>query len=152
MKLDELSLKERLVLCFRAEGLCAERFREVEGHVSRGEEALRSALLNLAEDEEHHGDRVREYYDKTPWPVVWHLSEAHIVRLLRENFPTLMQPPEGDVTRDQALQFVATVEDESERFYRSMAAGAPDETARRFFEQVAAAEAVHRDALFGAAT
>jgi rubrerythrin len=74
------------------------------------------------------------------------------MRLLRENFPTLMQPPEGEVTRDQALQFVATVEDESELFYRTMAEGAPDEKARRFFEQAAAAEAVHRDALFGAAT
>jgi rubrerythrin len=151
MNVNELSLKERLLLCARVEGLCADRFRRLARLLPEREARLRSDLADMAREEDRHGDEVRAYGEGTPFPSLWHLRESDIERLLHEHFPALMRRLPGEVTRDTALGIVAAVEDESEGFYRRLAEVEADDDAQLFFVGLATAEASHRDALFGSA-
>jgi rubrerythrin len=152
MKLPELSLKEHLELCRRAERLCAERFRALYRRLGPAEEALRLVLLDLAADEEAHARTADRWYAETDWPPVWHMNESGARALLERHFPSLFQGPPHEADRGQIVTFVASVEAECAGFYRALENLATDPAVRRYFRNAAEEEDEHAHFLAGVPT
>ena len=144
MKLNELTLKERLLLARRAESRCAEcltvmadRVRPVDPNLARG-------LWDMAADEEDHGALLARYDGTTPWPLVWRLNEPAIEDLLREYLPNLWcGDPEAPADPEAVRRRTESIEEESVRFYRALAEDVRDPAAYDLFMELALSEAAH---------
>ena len=144
MELRELSLKEWLSVCERAEGACAQRLREISGRADPADAPLLRFLGSLVSEEEAHLDAIRQFSRKVPGPPVWLLDEMLLDHLVRSRFPSFGQGfGEGRLSRDNALYYAECVEKESSRFYRALSEEAPDPESRDFFRTVAEGEESH---------
>ncbi len=142
--LGDLSLKERLALCERAEAACVERFREIAGRSDPSDKPLLGLIRDLVAEEEGHLADIRRFSEKVPAPPGWRLDEELLARLIRLRFPSFGRVfGEGFLSRDVALYFAECLEMESSRFYRALADGAPDGESRDFFRRVAEGEESH---------
>ena len=144
MELSDLSLKERLAVCERAEGACAERLREIAGQADPGDKPLQGFLQSIVAEEENHLSDIRKFSEKVPAPGAWQLDDVLLDYLLRLHFPSFRQGfGEGLLSRDNALYFAECVEKESSRFYRDLSEEAPDPESREFFRKAAEDEESH---------
>jgi rubrerythrin len=144
VEIQNLSLKEWLAVCERAEGACARRFREIAGQADPKDQSLLDFLRNLVSEEEGHLADVRRFGEKVQGPGVWRLDDALLEYVLKHHFPSFSQGfGEGNLSRDVALYLAECVERESSRFYRDLSAGAPDPAARDFFRKAAEGEESH---------
>lgn len=144
--LDSLHLKERLLVCRRAEQRCARVFRDLARRIPVGTDGAHAALLKLAHDEDEHLRLIETYDSTTPWPCVWTLSEQDVAGLVDRHLPGLSAPlPPAPVDAAAASSYVRRVESESRRFYEQLAVSAPDGASRAFFLSLAAYEASHGD-------
>lgn len=141
MNLKGLWLKEWLLLCERAEQACAERFRGLAERAPN--KRVGEILRSLAEEEEEHLREIRRLDEKTPWPIVCHVDGPAIDKLVRLHFPSLGLAPEK-ADRASVLRFARSVEQESSRFYRTLAVLAPDEASEKFFRGIAEREEDHQ--------
>ncbi|MBI2931601.1 MAG: hypothetical protein HYY16_08100 [Planctomycetes bacterium] len=148
MDIQDLHLKESLLLCRRAEMKCAQRFRELAGRIPSLHEGLRQVILKLAMEEDEHLSVLDAFNARTNWPAAWHLTETTIDRVLREQLPALWQGiADGPVGSETALRYIESVESESSRFYRTLAECAPDAAAQEFFRTMSNREGMHFDRL-----
>jgi rubrerythrin len=144
VEIQDLTLKELLALCERAEGACARRFREIAGQADPKDTSLQEFLRNLVSEEEAHVEDIRRFGRNVRAPDVWRLDDVLLERVLGRHFPSFAQEfGEGNLSRDVALYLAECVERESSRFYRELSEGAPDPSARDFFRKVAEGEESH---------
>lgn len=144
MNLRELGLKEWLLLCGRAEETCVDRFRAAAERVA--DKDLKRILGDLVHEEEDHLEEIRRWDERTRWPIVCHVDEPAIDRLLRHHFPALFEGPAGG-DREAIVRFAKSVEEESARFYRTLAVLASDPASERFFRKIARREERHLQVL-----
>jgi len=144
VEIKDLSLKEWLAVCERAEGACVRRFREIAGQSDPGDTSLRRFLQNLVSEEEGHVEAIRRFGEGVRGPDVWRLDDILLDHVLKRHFPSFGQGfGEGNLSRDVALYLAECVERESSRFYRDLSEGASDPAARDFFRKVAEGEESH---------
>lgn len=144
MSLAGLSLKEVLLICRLAEQRCARQFRMILERVDPSDRSLCDLVGQLVEEEEEHARRIERYDQGVDWPLVWHVDEAELERLIRQNFPALSRSISGaHMEREEVLRLASELERESCRLYRTLARDAPDESSRTFFSEVAEGEESH---------
>lgn len=141
--LAELSLKEHLLLCRRAEEACARRFRMLLERTGSSDRSLYAPIEELAQEEEAHATRIAEFDRTVAWPLVWHADEAELDRIIRRSFPTLARQLNEHIDREEILRIAGDIEAESSSFYRALAELAPDDESRAFFTAMAEQEESH---------
>lgn len=134
MKLDALSLKERISLCRRAAAAAVGRLNLLGQAVDPEDGPLRRLFEMLAHDEE------RRLAEVSRLDVPTGEVPAHGLRdldpIIAGFFPSLTREPgEGFVDRETGSYFAECLEEESVRFYRALAEQASDEESRAFFHQ-----------------
>ncbi len=145
MRLNELSLKERLLLARRAELRCAERLLDLSVRIDPPDSELARRLREMVAEEESHASELSRFDARVPWPLVWRLDERSIDRMLADGLPALVAEPGPDTAAaDCVRNVVGAIEDESVRFYRGLAAVSADEDSRRLFTSLAEREEAHR--------
>lgn len=144
MEMEELSLKEVLLLCRRAEERCVSLVQDLMDRADPADPRLMRLLRRIREEEEEHVSSLVEYEERVVWPTIWHVDEREISRLLSRFFPSLSAAPgPGRMTPERALDFLHSVEKETGRFYRLLGKASADPEARVFFRRIAAREAGH---------
>ena len=141
--LEELTLKEQLMLCARTEQRCVERLERLSDRFKDQDPELGEMLAALLTDEHGHAVAVKQMEDSAPWPQVWHLDETAIDQILERYLPSLASPA---IPKDpkSVLQFVHSVEGECIRFYEKLRDLTDDQESKKFFNHMAELEAAHR--------
>lgn len=148
MRVEELSLCERLVLCGRAEEACIHRLRGILQRVDPVDRLLVRLLEELIGGEEKHAEIIRRFQETTASPLVWRMDVPLMERLLGHSFPALSEGlGTGPVDRRAVVCFVESLEKESSRFYQRMSNCAPDQASRGLFARMAIGEESHLDDL-----
>lgn len=138
MNLEDLSLKELLWLCHRAEILCLRRLEQIHEGSDPADLPLHELLRELAAEQSNHARAVDEYERRMPRPEIWLLDPAQGERLLLWRLPSLSRGfGEGLLDRDLALFFAESLEEEAARLYRALSEHAPDWESRNFFINMA---------------
>ncbi|MBI3098733.1 MAG: hypothetical protein HYY93_10915 [Planctomycetes bacterium] len=141
---EDLSLKEWLLFCRRVERSCAQYFIDLAERVSPSADSFHRVLRSLAAEEEAHAAALDRYDEHVPWPLIWHLDESRLSRMMKEYFPSLSaKVGNGPLASPEARRRARAIEEESWRFYREMAARAKDEQSRHLFRSVADGEQAH---------
>lgn len=140
----ELSLKEWLLFCRRAERSCAQYFEDLAERIAPSADSFHRVLRGLAADEEAHAAALDRFDEHIPWPAVWHLDEPRLARMMKEYFPSLAAGiRKGEISPPTARRLAREVEESSWKFYRDRATQAKDEQSRHLFRSVADGEQAH---------
>lgn len=143
MNLNELCLKDRLILAREAERMSAAYFRELARRLDPRDERVVRLLEDAALDEEEHEQMVREYGLQTASRGPLRMTPAILGTLLKNYLPTLTHRKAGAITPSRAVAILHAVEWESVRLYRWLEAIASDEGARSFFRTMRERETAH---------
>lgn len=145
MKLENLSLKECVLLARRAEMACARIFRQAGQRIDRALEPELFALTRrLAAEEEGHLAALDEFSPRVPWPPIWQLTETGIDRMIHSHFPALATRfDDGPVSREAVLEFAEHIEQQSFVFYTMLARVTPQPEAKALFSRLAHGERKH---------
>ncbi len=138
MNPEDLSLKELLSLCRRAEQICLLRLEKIHEASDVTDQPLHDLLDDLAAEQRNHARSVELYEARTPRPQTWLLDPAQADRLVLSRLPSVSRGfGEAPLDRDLALFFAESLEEEAARFYRSLSEHAPDGESRSFFINMA---------------
>lgn len=135
MKLEDLSMNEKLALCRRSARTVAGRYRSLALGAGAGDEPLRKLFEGLAADVER---RLPTFESPMALP------EEEVERLVLGFFPSLLKSPgTGVVGREAGTYLAECLVEEFAAFYRTLALQATDEESREFFMDAKKAEESH---------
>lgn len=135
---ENLSLKELLSLCRRAEQVCLLRLERIREASDATDRPLHELFDDLAAEQRNHVSSIELYEVRTPRPETWFLDPAQAERFVLLRLPTVSRGfGEAPLDRDLALFFAESLEEEAARFYRALSEHAPDGESRSFFLNMA---------------
>lgn len=138
MNVEDLSLRELLSLCRRAEEMRLRRLEQIRAGSDPVDGPLHDLLRELALEQRTHAQAVEEYEARMPEPEGGGLDRATAERLVLWRIPSIIRGfGEGLLDRDLALFFAESLEEEAARFYRALVEHAPDWESRGFFLNMA---------------
>lgn len=132
MKLETLSLKERISLCRHAAAAALQRLNLLCQWVDPKDGPLRRLFEGLARDEERHLDALSRFGDQVGEAPAD--GEKDLDSIIAVFFPSLSNGPgEALIDRETGPYLAECLEEDAARFYRALAEQAPDEESRAFF-------------------
>jgi rubrerythrin len=138
MNLEDLSLKELLLLSRQAEEMCLRRFDQIHQGSDPTDLPLHDLLRELSAEGQNHARAVDEYHARLEYPEIVSLRPTDAERLVLWRLPSIVRKfGEGLLDRDLALFFAESLEEEATRFYHALSEHAPDGESRSFFTNMA---------------
>lgn len=144
MELQDLTLKERLLLSSRVQHDAARFFHTLAANLKPADPNSTELLENLAVDEANFEERLERLDRQLPWSTVLTLDERAVRSLLRKHLPQLYRwVAVRGASPENALKLARDIEQEIADFHASLAEGLGDAPSHELLESFSEKERSH---------
>jgi len=141
MDFVDLGTCDLLALGRRALEMGARRLTQIARGSAPDDQPLRALLEKMALESELRADEIEQYENRLPEDSRLAAKADHAVKLIEEYLSSLRKRfGEGPLTRDTALFFAESLEEETSRFCKVLAAHAREWPVNRLFIDLAERE------------
>ena len=144
MELQDLALKERLLLSLRVQHDSARFFQTLAATLKPADAQSTEFLEGLAVDEAAFDEQLSRLDLEVPWPSVLHLDEHAICSILHKYLPELYRwVAVRGVSPKNALRLARDIEREIADFHEALARGCQDADSKTLLEGFSQKERSH---------